>query len=178
VVEAYGGALWRDLRERRLDALVASAGHGSPDLRTLELGSHDWVALVGTGHSLAGIGSLDAEDLQGKQIALTGHRDGAVLDRAVSSLLAKLGVAAQLVPGAQGPARYAEVAATNTVVLTTLPDAVPSGVIVRRLEPRRTLPFELLWRDEVASPALSGFVGSAAATARRPSSTPSLAAVA
>jgi DNA-binding transcriptional LysR family regulator len=178
VVEAYGGTLWRDLRAGRLDALVAPTGHGSADLRTLELGYQDWVVLVGTGHPLAGIGSVDAEDLQDERIAITGHRDGAVLDRTVSDLLADLGVAAQLVPGAPGPARHAAVANNEAVVLTTTPDAVPSGVIVRRLEPRRTLAFELLWRDEVTSPALSELISLAAVNVRRPSSTPALAAVA
>jgi DNA-binding transcriptional LysR family regulator len=178
VVEAYGGTLWRDLRAGRLDALVAPTGHGSADLKTLELGYEDWVVLVGTGHPLAGIGSLDVEDLQGERIALTGHRDGAVLDRTVSDLLAELGVAAQLVPGAQGPARHAALATNEAVVLTTAPDAVPSGVIVRRLEPRRTLAFELLWRDEVTSPALSELISLAAVNVPRPSSTRALAAVA
>ena len=178
VVEAYGGTLWRDLRAGRLDALVAPTGHGSADLRTLELGYEDWMVLVGTGHPLAGIGSVDAEDLQGERIAVTGHRDGAVLDRTVSDLLAELGVAAQLVPGAQGPARHAAVANNEAVVLTTAPDAVPSGVIVRRLEPRRTVAFELLWRDEVTSPALSELISLAAVNVRRPSSSAALAAVA
>ena len=178
VVEAYGGTLWRDLRAGRLDALVAPTGHGSADLKTLELGYEDWVVLVGTGHPLAGIGAVDAEDLQGERIALTGHRDGAVLDRTVSDLLAELGVAAQLVPGAQGPARHAALATNEAVVLTTTPDAVPSGVIVRRLEPRRTLAFELLWRDEVTSPALSELISLAAVNVPRPSSTRALAAVA
>ncbi|HET7047920.1 MAG TPA: LysR family transcriptional regulator [Solirubrobacteraceae bacterium] len=177
-VEAYGRTLWRDLRAGRLDALVAPTGHGSADLRTLELGHEDWVVLVGTGHPLAGIGAVDAEDLQGEPITITGHRDGAVLDRAVSDLLAELGVAAQLVPGAPGPARYAAVANNEAVVLTTAPDAVPPGVIVRRLEPRRTLAFELLWRDELTSPALSELISLAAANVRRPSSTRALAAVA
>jgi DNA-binding transcriptional LysR family regulator len=178
VVEAYGGTLWRDLRAGRLDALVAPTGHGSADLRTLDLGSEDWVVLVGTGHPLAGIGPVDAEDLQGERIAVTGHRDGAVLDRTVSDLLADVGVAAQLVPGAQGPARDAAVANNEAVVLTTAPYAVPSGVTVRRLEPRRTLAFDLLWRDEVTSPALSELISLAAVNVRRPSSTRALAAVA
>jgi DNA-binding transcriptional LysR family regulator len=178
VVEAYGGRLWRDLRAGRLDALVAPAGHGSPDLRILELGREEWVVLVGTGHPLAGIGSVDAEDLQGERVAVTGHRDGAVLDRTVSGLLAELGVTAQLVPGAQGPVGHAAAAQNDAVVLTTAPDAVPSGVIVRRLEPRRTLPFELLWRDEVRSPSLSDLISFAAASFRRPSSPRALPAVA
>jgi DNA-binding transcriptional LysR family regulator len=178
VVEAYGGTLWRDLRAGRLDALLAPAGHGSPDLRTLELGSEEWVVLVGTGHPLTGIGPMDAEDLHGERIAVTGHRDGAVVDRAVSDLLAELGVPAQLVPGAQGPARDAVVVNNEAVVLTTAPEAVPPGVIVRRLEPRRTLAFELVWRDEVTSPALSELISLAAARVQRPVSTRPLAEVA
>ena len=178
VVEAHGGTLLRDLRAGRLDALIAPTGHGAPDLGTLELGSEEWVVVVGSGHPLAGVGSMDSEALQGQRIAVVGHRDGAVLDRTVSDLLAELGVSARLVPGAQGPARHAAVAENEAVVLTTAPDAVPSGVTVRRLKPRRTLSFELLWRDEVASPATSQLISLAAANIRRPSSTRALAAVA
>jgi DNA-binding transcriptional LysR family regulator len=178
VVEAYGGTLRRDLRAGRLDALIAPTGYGSAGLRTLELGYEDWVVLVGTAHPLAGIGAVNAGDLQGERIAITGHRDGAILDRTISDLLAELGVAAQLMPGAQGPARHAAVAKNEAVVLTTAPDAVPSGVIVRRLEPSRALAFELLWRDEVTSPALSELISLAAVDIRRPSSTRALAAVA
>jgi DNA-binding transcriptional LysR family regulator len=178
VVEADGGMLWRDLRAGRLDALVAPTGHGAADLRTLALGDEEWVVLVGAGHPLAGIGSVDAEDLQGQPIAITGHRDGAVLDRTVSDLLAELGVSAQLLPSAPGPARHATVANNEAVVLTTAPEATPSGVIVRRLKPRRRLAFELLWRDEATSPALSELISLAAADLRRHSPTPTLAAVA
>jgi DNA-binding transcriptional LysR family regulator len=177
VVEAYGGTLRRDLGAGRLDALIAPTGYGSADLRTLELGYEDWVMLVGTAHPLAGIGAVDAADLRGERIAITGHRDGAVLDRTISDLLAELGVAAQLVPGPQGPARHAAVAKNEAVVLTTAPDAVPSGVLVRRLQPRRALAFELLWRDEVTSPALSELISLAAVDIRRPSSTRALVAV-
>jgi DNA-binding transcriptional LysR family regulator len=178
VVEAYGGTLWRDLRAGRLDGLVAPTGHGSADLRTLELGRAEWVVLVGTGHPLAGIGAADAQDLEGERIVITGHRDGAVMDRSVSDLLTDLEVVAQLVPGAQGPARHTAIANNEAVALTTAPEPVPSGVIVRRLEPRRTLAFELLWRDEVTSPALSELINLAAVDLRRPSSAPALAAVA
>lgn len=178
VVEAYGTTLWRDLRAGRLDAVVAPTGHGSADIRTLALGYEDWVVLVGAGHPLAGIGPVDAEDLQGQRIVVTGHRDGAVLDRTVSDLLAELDVSAQLVPGTQGPARHAAVANNEALVITTAPDAIPSGVIVRRLEPRRTLAFELLWRDEVTSPALSALITLAAVSNRRQSATRTLAAVA
>jgi DNA-binding transcriptional LysR family regulator len=163
VLESYGGTLWRELRDRRLDALVAPTGHASPDLRTLALGPEAWVALVGAGHRLAGLGPLVAERLQGERIAVTGHRDGAAFDRAVSTLLAELGVDADLVPGAPGPGLYAAVAANEVVALTTLPAPVPGGVIPRTIDPARALCFELLWRDETSTPALTELIKLAAA---------------
>jgi DNA-binding transcriptional LysR family regulator len=178
LLEGYGGTLWRELRERRVDALVAPAGHSSPDLSALELGSEPWVVLVGRGHPLAGIGPVAAEELEGERIAVTGHRDGAAFDRTVAGLLDELGVAAELVRGAPGPGLHAAVGGNEVVALTTAPDAVPAGVIARPLNPRRTLTFELLWRDEASSAALSEFVNLAAAERRHPASRRSLAAVA
>jgi len=163
VLEASGGALWRDLREGRLDAMVAPRGHGSPDLQGLALGFEPWVALVGTGHPLAGIGPIDAEELNGVQVAAPGHRDGAVFDRAIAGLLSELGVAAEMRAGAPAPAVYAAVAGNEVVALTTSPDPLPAGVIARRLDPPRMLTFELLMRDETPSPALAELVGLAAA---------------
>ena len=177
VLEGYGATLWRELREGRLDALLAPAGHASPDLRILELGSEAWVALIGTGHRLAGIGPVAAEELDGERIAVTGHRDGAAFDRAVAELLAELGVAVELVPGAPGPALNAEVAANDLLALTTAPRALPAGVVVRSLDPQRTLSFELLTRDEAPSPALAEFISLAASSTQHPSTRP-LAAVA
>src|SRR4051812_1520074 len=109
-LEGHGGTLWRDLRDRRLDAVLAPAGHASPGLRTMEVGSEPWVVLIGTGHPLAGIGAVAASELEGQRIAVTGHRDGAAFDRAISELLADLGVAAEMVPGPPGLALHAEVA--------------------------------------------------------------------
>jgi DNA-binding transcriptional LysR family regulator len=178
VLESYGGTLWRELRDGRLDALVAPTGHASPDLRTLALGSEAWVALVGSGHRLAGIGPLVAERLHGERIAVTGHRDGAASDRAVSMLLAELGVDADLVPGAPGPGLYTAVAGNEVVALTTLPNPVPDGVIARTIDPARALCFELLWRDETSTPALAELIGLAAGNARHSSAMRPLAAVA
>lgn len=180
VIEAYGGTLWRDLRDGRLDALLAPAGHASADLRARELGSEAWVVLVGTGHPLAGIGPLSAEDIDGERVAVTRHRDGVVLDRAIGEVLAGLGVSAELVAGVPGPALHAAVATNEVIALTTAPDYLPGGVIARPLDPQRTLSFELLVRDEVPSAALGGFISMAedvAQSARR-TSTRSLAAVA
>src|ERR1700733_14684675 len=73
VLEAYSGTLWRDLRDGRLDALVAPIGHASVDLRTRALGPEAWVVLIGAGHRLAGIGPVAAQDLDGERVAVTGH---------------------------------------------------------------------------------------------------------
>jgi DNA-binding transcriptional LysR family regulator len=178
VMQGYGGTLWRELRDGHLDALLAPGGHGGPDLETLDLGSEPWVVLTGSGHRLAGNGPVAAADLSGERVAVTGHRDGAVVDRAVGRVLAELGVAAELVPSGPWPAVHASVAASDVVALTTRPETLPSGVTARALSPRRTLPFELVWRDQAASRALAAFVDLLAAHARPRASTRALAAVA
>jgi DNA-binding transcriptional LysR family regulator len=177
VLEAYGGTLWRDLREGRLDALVAPTGYASPDLRSLELGSEAWVVLIGTGHPLAGIGPVAVEDLAGEAIAVTGHRDGASLDRAVADLFEEQQVAPKLVRAAPGPALHATAAGNEILVVTTAPAALPAGVVARALDPRRMLAFELLVRDEMRSPALAAFIEVAAAV-QPPATNRALAAVA
>lgn len=178
VLEGYGGTLWRELREGRVDALLAPVGHHSPDLRALGLGSDSWVALVGTGHRLAELRAVGAQDLDGQRVAISGHRDGAAFDRSVASVLAELGVAAELVRTAPGPGLHAAVGANDVIALTTAPDALPTGVVARPIEPLRTLDFELLWRDEAGAPALSELIRLAAAERDRRDSRPQLAAVA
>jgi DNA-binding transcriptional LysR family regulator len=177
VVQGYGAALWRDLRDGRLDALLTPAGNATFGMKALDLAPAEWVALIGTGHPLAGIGPIVAAELEGERIAVTGHRDGAAFDKAVADVLGELGVTAEMVPDVPWPALHAAVAGNDLVALTTAPDSLPAGVLSRRLEPRRTLGFELLWRDEAPLPALAGFVDAAAAYAPRQPST-RLAAVA
>jgi DNA-binding transcriptional LysR family regulator len=167
VLEGYGGTLWRDLRHGRLDGVLAPASLSSPDLRSLKLGAEPWVVLVGDGHRLAGAGPLAADQLEGERICVTGHRDGAGYDRAIAGLLCELGVDAELVVGAPGPAMHAAVADVGALALTTAPTAFRTGVMARRLEPSHGLEFELLWRDETPSPALTQFIRTAAACAER-----------
>ena len=160
VVEAHGGTLWRDLRGGRLDAMLAPASYGSADLRSLDLGVEPWVVLVSQRHGLAGPGPLPASMLQGERITVTGHRDGAGFDGAVAELLRDLEIDALLVRGAPEPALHADVS-EGAIALTTAPSTFGPGVMARLLEPSRTLPFRLLWRDEAPSPALSAFVQAA-----------------
>jgi len=158
VLEGFGGTLWRDLRDGRLDALLAPASFGSPDLRRLKVGAERWVVLVAEDHRLAGSGPLESRELDGERIVLTAHRDGAAHDRMVADMLAELGVTAVLTRGAPGPALYRSVACGDAVALTTAPEGLPAGVQVRPLDPGRTVTFELLSRDEAPSPALAEFI--------------------
>jgi DNA-binding transcriptional LysR family regulator len=179
VVEAHGGTLWRDLRDGRLDAMLAHAGYGSADLRSIELGAEPWVVLVSQPHALAGHGPLAAHMLRGERITVTGHRDGAGFDRAVAALLSDLEIDASLVRGAPEPALHAGIS-DGAIALTTAPSEFGPGVVARLLEPSRTLPFRLLWRDEEPSPALSAFIQAASSCAEHapPTHRPKLAAVA
>ncbi|MBV8217747.1 MAG: LysR family transcriptional regulator [Solirubrobacterales bacterium] len=166
-LEGYGGTLWRELRNGRLDVLLAPAAFSSPDLRRLELGSEPWVALMATSHALAGPGPLAAEDLHGERVAVTGHRDGAGFDRAISELLEGLAVTPELVPGGPRPEQHGSVTAGDAIALSTAPPSVPPGLVVRPLEPARTLAFNLLTRDETPSAALGEFLRIAARSVER-----------
>jgi DNA-binding transcriptional LysR family regulator len=178
VLQGYSEALWRDLRDGRLDALLTPSGSTAAGMHSLDLGSAEWVVLIGTGHPLAGIGRVAACELDGERIAVTGHRDGDAYDRAVVDLLTELEVTPELVPGVPWPALHAAIAGDDIVALTTAPGPLPAGVLARRLEPRRTLSFELLWRDDVPFPAVAGFVDAAKAHVRLQPSTRRLAGVA
>ena len=178
VVEGHGGALWRDVRDGRLDAVIAPALFGSADLARIALGAAPWVVIVGGGHRLGGSGPLAAGELRGERVLVSGHRDGAGYDRAVAELLAALGVTAALVAGGPGPALGAAVARGDALALTTTPDALAPGVSARALRPERTLAFELLWRPEASSPALDALIRTARdSAAPTPTARPVLAAV-
>jgi DNA-binding transcriptional LysR family regulator len=158
VLEGYGGTLWRDLRDGGLDAVIAPSGFTSPDLRTLKLGTEPWVVLVAEGHRLAGSGPVEPQELQGERIAVTAHRGGAGHDRMVADMLGELGVSAEMMRTAPGPALYRSVARGDTVAVSTAPVALPPGVQARPLNAPREVAFDLLWRDETPSPALAEFI--------------------
>jgi DNA-binding transcriptional LysR family regulator len=161
VFESYSGTLMRDLRDGRLDAVLAPSAFDSADLGSLPLDSEPWVVLAGVGHPLGRPGPILAEELDGQRIVVTGHRDGAGHDRAVTDLLAGLGVTAELHRGGPGPAVWSAVAAGDAVAVTTAAAARGDDVLVRPLEPTRSVSHALLWRDE--TPALAELIRTAEA---------------
>ena len=152
----------RDLRDGRLDAVLAPL-FGSSDLRSLELDSEPWVVLAAVGHPLGHPGPILTEDLDSQRIVVTGHRDGAGHDRAIANVLDEMGVSAELYRGGPGPALYSAVAAGDAVALTTAAAARGDEVLVRPLEPTRSVRHVLLWRDETPAPALAELIRTAEA---------------
>ena len=163
VSESYSGTLLRDLRDGRLDAVLVPSAFGSADLRTLRLDSEPWVVLAAAGHPLGRPGPIQAEDLEGQPIVVTGHRDGAGHDRAVADLLDGFGVAAELRRGGPGPALCSAVTSGDAVALTTAAAARSDHVFVRPLEPTRSVRHAILWRDETPGPALAELIRTAEA---------------
>jgi DNA-binding transcriptional LysR family regulator len=161
VLEGYGGTLWRDLRDGRLDAVLAPAGFCSADLRSRALGAEPWLVLAGAGHRLAGSGPLPPGALQGERIAAAANRDGAGHDRAIADLLGCLGVTAVLVRTPPGPAMHEAVARGEAIALTTAPAALAPGVVTRGIEAAPRLEFAVLWRQHATSPALDRLVETA-----------------
>src|SRR5215207_5830882 len=127
VVESFGGTLLRDLRDGRLDAMIAPSEFGSADLRRVRLGRERWLVLAGPGHRLAGSGPVAAPELEGQRFVVTEHREGAGYDRLVADTLGALGVTAALERGGPGPAMLAAVTAGEALALTTTPDAAIGG---------------------------------------------------
>jgi DNA-binding transcriptional LysR family regulator len=158
VVESYAGTLMRDLRDGRLDAVLAPAEYGSADLRSLPLAEEPWAVLVGLGHRLAVPGPIGPDELHGEPVVMTGHRDGAPHDRAVADLLRSFGVTPVPHRGGPGPALFGDVVAGAAVALTTSAAASGRELIARPLEPARSVHFALLSRDETPSPALAELI--------------------
>jgi DNA-binding transcriptional LysR family regulator len=166
VVEAAGGALLRDLRDGRLDAILAPAILGSAELHRLHLGPAPWLVLAGAGHRLAaGHGPVAVDELEAEAILVTGQRDSAAYDRVVAETLSALGVRPELRRGGTGPALFAAVAGGEALALTTSPGVASWGMVARPLDPGRSIDFALLWREPAPAPALSRFIDTAAALA-------------
>jgi DNA-binding transcriptional LysR family regulator len=176
VMQGPGGALWRDLRDGRLDALIAPAAFGSPEARSLALGQGRWVVLAGRAHRFSGEGPLPWLALDGQRIAVSGHRDDGPYERAVATALDELDVDAELVPS--GPALEETVGCGDALMLTTAPPALGVGVCARPLNPPLMVDFALLWRDETPSPVLEAFVSGAGEIAAQTAAHPILRAAA
>jgi len=162
VSESYGGTLMRDLRDGRLDAVLAPAMFGTAERLQITVGREPWLVLAGASHRLArSDGPVAADELQAERIVMTGHRDAAAYDRAVAETLTELGVRCELSRPGSGPALYAPVCSGDALALTTSPTAAACGLVARRLEPIRAIDFVLAWRDQTPAPALGRFIGAA-----------------
>jgi DNA-binding transcriptional LysR family regulator len=161
VIESHGGTLLRDLRDGRLDALLAPSAFASPELSRAQLGREPWAVLVGYGHRLAEPGPISADELNGERVVVTRHRDGAGYDRAVAETLSDLGATVELERGGPGPAMFSSVRDGMALALSTAATLPSDDVIARPLEAARELDFELLWREGTPAPALGEFIRAA-----------------
>src|SRR3954467_4858475 len=95
VVESYGGTLLRDLRDGRLDEMIAPSEFASAELPRVRLGREPWLVLAGPGRRPAlgrggrgprgaGRGRGGVAELEGLVFVVPGHRDGAGYDRLVA----------------------------------------------------------------------------------------------
>ncbi len=158
VVESYAGTLLRDLRDRRLDAVVAPSTFGTADFAQTPVGREPWLVLAGSGHRLAGgSGPIAANELRDEAFVVTGHRDGEAYDRAVAKTLMAVGVTPELRRAGSGPTLFASVASGEALALATSSFAAGEGMVARPLQPERKVGFALLRRDE-PSPALKEFI--------------------
>jgi DNA-binding transcriptional LysR family regulator len=167
VSESYGGTLIRDLRDGRLDAVLAPVMFATAEFLQVTMGREPWLVLAGASHRLGGAeGPLAAGELSGERVLVTGHRDAAAYDRAVAETLTGLGVLCELSRTGSGPAFYAPVVSGDALALTTSPPASASGLAARRLEPARAIEFALVWRDQPPAPALDRFIRAARSCAK------------
>jgi DNA-binding transcriptional LysR family regulator len=177
VVESQGGTLVRELRDGRLDAVLAPAMFGSPELFRTLLSPEPWVVLASATHRLGRVGgSVAAHELEGEQVIVTGQRDGLAYDQAVCETLAALGVRAQLRRCGPGPALLGPVAAGEAVALATAPTPPFDQIAARPLDAAQHVEFALMWNDETPAPAMAELIQTAMAVAEP--STPALRAVA
>jgi DNA-binding transcriptional LysR family regulator len=166
VVESYAGTLLRDLRDGRLDAVLAPSTFAPSELFQVGVGETPWLVLAGPDHRLAGsVGPVAADELGGEAVVVTGHRDGAAYDRAVAETLADLGLTPELRPDGPGPALFGGVACGEAIALTTAPQVAVDGMVVRPLDSGHAVEFELLSRDQTPAPALEEFIDAAEAVA-------------
>jgi DNA-binding transcriptional LysR family regulator len=166
IVEAQAGTLIRELRDGRLDAVLAPAMFGSPELFRTRLTPEPWIVLAAATHRLAEVsGSIAADELDGEQVIVTGQRDGLAYDQAVVETLEALGCRPELRRGGPGPALFGPVAAGEAVALATSPLPPFDRIMARPLDDVQRVEFALTWTDETPTPALAELIKTATAVA-------------
>jgi DNA-binding transcriptional LysR family regulator len=172
VVEAYGGVLVREVADGRLDAALVPSPFAAPDLHQAPFGSEPLIVAVGAGHRLAGSAPVSLSELDGEEVVVTGHRDGAAFDSAVADVLGAAGVSHTTRRGGWGPSMFGRVTDGRAVAVTTRPSIDRPGVLTRELEPRQAMPFALVWRAHSPAPPLLEFIRVANTLARSGTSRP------
>ena len=178
VVEAYGGVVVREVANGRLDAALVPLPFAAPELHHAPFGSEPLIVAVGAEHRLAGTGPVSMSELDGEEVVVTGHRDGAAFDSAVAGVLAAADVSHSTRPGGWGPSMFGRVADGRAVAVTTNASIDRPGVVARELYPRQAMPFALVWGAHSPTPPLLGFLHVADALARRQTSRPQTRALA
>ena len=91
VMEAHSETLLRDLRHDRLDAAVVLGPVRSTELQSACLREERVLVAVSESHPLAARTHIQAQDLHGETVVISGDRDASDYDQRVHELLATLG---------------------------------------------------------------------------------------
>jgi DNA-binding transcriptional LysR family regulator len=105
VMESYAGTLLRDLRDGRLDAMIAPSEIGSAELRRVRLGREPWLVVAGPSHPLAGSGPIAAAELERQRFVVAATATAPVMTGSSPTRSARS--ASPLRSCAEGPVRDA-----------------------------------------------------------------------
>ena len=159
VMEAHSETLLRDLRHDRLDAAVVLGPVRSTELQSACLREERVLVAVSESHPLAARTHIQAQDLHGETVVISGDRDASDYDQRVHELLATLGVQAHIRSAGYGAALLAPVRTAGAIALLTRSGTdVGSGIVTRNLEPPTRFRFDLAWRNGTPSPALNALI--------------------
>lgn len=150
------GALLHDLRAGRLDLVLGFCAPPDAALERERLRDAPAVVHVPAGHALASRSSVSLGDLRDEPVIVAGGQDSPGYTRAVLDLLRQAGVEARTVPDPYPDLGLQAVREGLGVVVyarSAFAEEVEGSAFVP-IEPRATLPFDLLWRPGRRSGAL------------------------
>jgi DNA-binding transcriptional LysR family regulator len=152
--EVRPGEIAQQLRERRLELVLARTAPDTPEVDSAALRPTPVELLVPTGHRLEGAASIRLAELDGERL-LIWSRPGTPFTDLLLRQLAAAGAHVEPVQARiTGGGEVTEVAETGAVAL--VPRGFPGGAAPAPIpiEDPVSLPLLLLWRAGVASPAV------------------------